>query len=364
MRQANHVGQGDLMFTIAFRDLQWRSRRVAIAIMGSALVIALALTMSGLTAGFNNESRRTVQLARASAWIIDAGGSGPFLQPTPLNESTIDAVVSQVGADHAAPLIFGRQGVKRTDGTTIGNHEHINMLGSPPNRLGSPIVTDGKGISRNGEAVVDGSLGVKIGDQILLSSTRFVVVGTVSGARLLAGVPNVYVTLADAQQLALRGQKLATAVVVDRPVVAPAGTKAVSNADAVTDALRPVVNANKTIAMVRSLLWLVAALIVGSIMFLGVMERTKDVAVLKGMGAKSMSLAASIMVQSAVLALCAAMIGSVIAVVIAPLFPLAAEIPLSSFVLLPAVAVSIAAVSSLGAARRLFSVQPALAFGS
>jgi putative ABC transport system permease protein len=337
---------------------------VAIAVLGSSLVIALALTMSGLTAGFDNESRRTVQLARATGWVIDAGGSGPFLQPTPLNDTTINAIVSQVGPDHGAPLLFGRQSVRRPSGAIIGKHHHINMVGSPPYRLGSPEVATGKRVTTNGEAVVDTSLGVNIGDEVMLSSTTFTVVGLVSGARLLAGVPNVYVTLDDAQKLALRGQRLATAVVIDRPIQAPAGTKVVSNDEAKADALRPVLNANKTIAMVRSLLWLVAALIVGSIMFLGVMERTKDVAVLKGMGAKSGSLAGSIMVQAAVLALTAALIGSLIAIVIAPAFPLAAEIPTSAFIMLPAVAVAVGAISSLGAAKRLFSVQPALAFGS
>jgi putative ABC transport system permease protein len=352
------------MIKIAFRDLQWRSRRIVIAIVGSALVLALALVMSGLSAGFDNESGRTVGLARATSWIVDSGGTGPFLQPTPLRADTVRRIVDQVGPAHASPLLFGRQAVHRQNGTAVGTQQHINLVGAQPGRLGSPLVKSGSALSANGQAVVDQSLEVKVGETIRLGSRSFRVVGFVSGARLLAGVPNVYVTLADAQLMMFGGQQLATAVVVDRPIELPTGTKALDNHGAKTDGLRPVVNAQKTIAMVRSLLWLVAALIVGSVMYLGVLERTKDVAVLKGMGAKSASLAGSMMLQAAILGALASVIGATLAVLIAPAFPLPSEIPVSSLLLLPLVAISIAVVSSLGAARRLFSVQPALAFRS
>lgn len=337
---------------------------MTIAVVGAALVLALALVMSGLSAGFDNESARTVSLARGTAWVIDKGGTGPFLQPSPLTAATVAAVVSQVGPGHAAPMLFGRQSVRRSNGTVIGEHQHVNLVGAPPGRLGSPRTVSGHPVRTDSDAVVDVTLGVHLGDQIQLGSTPFRVVGTVRGARLLAGVPNVYVTLGAAQRMAFAGRDLATAIVVDKPVRAVPGTRVLDNSAAKTDGLRPVVNAQKTIMMVRSLLWLVAALIVGSVMYLGVLERSKDVAVLKGMGTRSRSLAGSLAMQAAVLGLIASVIGAFLALLIAPAFPLSAEIPRSAFVLLPVVAVVIGQVASLAAARRLFSVQPALAFGS
>ena len=353
------------MIKIALRDLQWRSRRVVIAVLGAALVLALALVMSGLSAGFDNESQRTVSLARATGWVIDAGGTGPFLQPSPLSEAVVANVVDQLGAEHAAPLLFGRQSVRRDNGRSVGDHEHVNLVGAMPGALGSPLAAKGRSVAANGEAVVDVTLGVKIGDKIKLGRTSFAVVGSVKGARLLAGVPNVYVTLRDAQKLATNGQNLATAIVVDRDVPnLPSGTKVLTNSEARVDGLRPVVNAQKTIAMVRSLLWLVAALIVGSVMYLSVLERTKDIAVLKGMGARSSALGGSLALQATVLGLSASAIGAVIAGLIAPLFPLSAEIPSSAYLLLPFLAVLVGIVASLGAAKRLFSIEPALAFAS
>jgi putative ABC transport system permease protein len=352
------------MIRIALKDLQWRTRRVVIAVLGASLVFALALVMSGLSAGFDNESARTVNLARATGWVIDAGGTGPFLQPSPLNTARIKEIVDQVGLEHAAPILFGRQSVLDEDRKRLGAHEHVNLVGVKPLRLGSPEVHDGSGLSGNGQAVVDASLGLKVGEKVVLGGRSFVIVGRVRGARLLAGVPNAYISLVDAQGLAFGGRDLATAVVVDREIAAPTGTKVLTNNEAKIDGLRPVVNAQKTIALVRSLLWLVAALIVGSVMYLSALERTKDFAVLKGMGAKSSSLVGSLSVQAALLGVTSALVGSGLALILAPLFPLHAEIPPSAFVLLPFVAITIGLLASIGAAKRMFSIQPALAFGS
>ena len=337
---------------------------MAIAILGASLVLALALVMSGLSAGFDNESGRTVSLARADAWIVDEGGTGPFLQPSPLSEAKVSEIVSQVGPEHAAPIVFGRQSVRRGDSSLIGEHEHVNLVGAVPGRLGSPRVRSGAEVKGGNDVVVDDSLGLGAGQEILLGTNRFRVVGTVHGARLLAGVPNVYVALDRAQAMTFRGQRLATAVVVDRTVEPPPGTKSLTNQEAKHDGLRPVVNAQKTIALVRSLLWFVSALIVGSVMYLSVLERTKDVAILKGMGARSRSLAGSVMLQAAVLGLGASVIGIGIAMLIAPVFPLSAEIPFAAVATLPLVAIAVGVIASLGASRRLFSIQPALAFGS
>ena len=82
------------------------------------------------------------------------------------------------------------------------------------------------------------------------------------------------------------------------------------------------------------------------------------------MGARSSALGGSLAVQAAALGLSSSLLGAGLAVLIAPFFPLEAEIPGSAFILLPLIAVTIGLVSSLGAAKRMFSIQPALAFGS
>ena len=58
--------------------------------------------------------------------------------------------------------------------------------------------------------------------------------------------------------------------------------------------------------MIRILLWLVAALIIGTMTYLSALERRRDVAVLKAIGASTRQLGMSIALQGALVALAAA----------------------------------------------------------
>ncbi|HUO41023.1 MAG TPA: glutamine ABC transporter permease, partial [Mycobacterium sp.] len=48
-----------MLFT-ALRDMQWRRLRFLIAIVGTALVCAMTLVLTGLVNGFRVEDQRTV----------------------------------------------------------------------------------------------------------------------------------------------------------------------------------------------------------------------------------------------------------------------------------------------------------------
>ena len=64
-----------------------------------------------------------------------------------------------------------------------------------------------------------------------------------------------------------------------------------TNDQAREDILRPLQNAAQSIDFVRILLWIVAACIVASIVYLSAMERTRDFAVFKATGTSNGSLA-------------------------------------------------------------------------
>ena len=48
------------MLFAALRDMQWRSRRLAIAVVSTGLVFAMTLVLTGLANGFHVEAQRTV----------------------------------------------------------------------------------------------------------------------------------------------------------------------------------------------------------------------------------------------------------------------------------------------------------------
>lgn len=107
----------------------------------------------------------------------------------------------------------------------------------------------------------------------------------------------------------------------------------------------------------------VAALIVGSIIYMSALERTRDFAVFKAVGVSTTSILGGLALQAVIIAMLSAALGVVLSLVLAPLFPMRVDIPQGAFLLLPVVAVAIGLIASGAGLRRAVSVDPALAFG-
>ena len=95
-----------MAWLISVRDLQWRRRRFAIAVVATALIFALSLLLSGVRASFDNEIHRTVRSFGADAWLMKAGSIGPFTAPRPLPASRTLVVRKLPGVRRADPVIM------------------------------------------------------------------------------------------------------------------------------------------------------------------------------------------------------------------------------------------------------------------
>jgi putative ABC transport system permease protein len=117
------------------------------------------------------------------------------------------------------------------------------------------------------------------------------------------------------------------------------------------------------INVVAVLLWVVAVLIVGSMVYLSALERMRDFAVFKAIGVPTRSVMAGLALQAVIVALLAAGFGVILAQLLSPLFPMTVVVPLRAYVALPMVAVAIGLLASIAGLRRAVAVDPALAFG-
>ncbi len=314
-------------------------------------MFAMGLIMTGLSESFSLEVDRTLDAIGAQAWAVSDQASGPFTSFTPLLESA--------GGD-AAPVLVVRQTI-----SGVGVVVDIVVLGVLPGRLGSPSAAHGADLTGPGEAVVDADLeGFDIGKTLTIGGAEVRVVGTVSGQRLFAGLPVVYVTLSDAQAIAVQGRPLVNAFLFDQaPGSVPPGLKVMTNADVKADVLRPLNDARSSISFVRFLLWVVAATIIGSVLYLQAMERTRDFAVFKATGTSTAAIGVGLALQAITLSLAAAALAAVLALVLAPMFPMHVEIPANGFMMLPVVTVVVGLLASLIALHKTATVEPALAFG-
>ena len=342
----------------SLRDLQWRLRRFLIGVVAAGLVFALALLISGVSASFHNEVTRVVDAFGVDAWIVPSGVSGPFTSSNVFPESEVAKAAAEPGVQHAEPLALFRTSVQ-----TSATHD-LNLVGIQPGGIADPKLRDGRGLEHRGDLVVDDSLGLKVGSHVEISHRPFTVVGRTHGMTYFAGTPVAFMSISDLQATNLSGAKLATAIVVTgSPAAAPSGFHLLSNAQVVNDLRRPLDKPTQTIDFLRVLLWIVAACIIGSIVYLSAMERTRDFAVFKATGTSNRALGFGLAIQAVILAVAAAVIASVLATLLAPIFPLPVEIPTSAYLTLFAIAIVVGLLASLAGLRRAVKIEPALAFG-
>ena len=82
----------------------------------------------------------------------------------------------------------------------------------------------------------------------------------------------------------------------------------IDRAGAVDDLMRPMTAAVGAITFMAVLLWVVAALIVGSVIYLSALERTRDFAVLKAVGVSTRAVLAGLCLQAVIVAVVAAVL--------------------------------------------------------
>lgn len=347
------------MLTAALRDLQWRKRRFVIAIIGTGLVFAMTLVLTGLANGFRVEADRTVDSLGLDSYVIKSGAAGPFVGSAPFPPTDLERVARSPGVTVAVPMVYGS--------TTIpdrGSSRNVNVFGVPENGPGMPAVSQGRAPNNPGEIAVSSTMRRGVGQDLEIGSRTLRIVGIVDDSTLLARQANVFLTVTGAQQLLFSGQALISAIGIRGTLArAPDGYRVVDRAGAIEDLVRPLKGARTSISLMASLLWVVAALIVGSMIYISALERVRDFAVFKAVGVSTLSILAGLAVQAIVVALLAALLGGVVSVLLGPLFPMRVDIPTVAFVLLPVIAVVIGLLASVAGLRRAITVDPAVAFG-
>lgn len=364
------------MVKAALRDLQWRKLRFSIAVVGTALVFAVSLLLVGVSASFSAEATRVLKGTGADVWLVRDGVPGPFTTLAPMSESWAEQITGP-GVERADPVLVVHHTAQRVGPSgraLVGEpFRDVTILGVRRGGLGTPRVAHGAPINGGTDAVVDERLGYRVGQRFGVSGQIFTVTGLTRSSTLFAGLPNVFVDLASAQHLFAgvgAGDVINTILVkgsVQPPVfvLGPGGAvnlNALTQADVRADILRPLANARATIDLVRVLLWVIAACIVGSVVYITALERTRDFAVFKAAGVSSAGILAGIVVEALVLAFTAGFVGALSSLALAPICPVPVTVPASAFALLALLAVGVGTVASLAGLRRVVRTDPAAAF--
>jgi putative ABC transport system permease protein len=347
------------MLFAALRDMQWRMRRLVIAIVSTGLVFAMTLVMTGVANGFHVEVQRTVDSLGVDGFVVKAGATGPFLGSTPFPEVDVPRVQAEPGVVAAVPLAYAPMTIK--EGTATRNS---TAFGAPEHGPGMPGVSSGRAPSTPDEVAVSSTLGRNVGEDLQVGAHTLRIVGIVPNSTTLAKTPNIFLTTQGLQGLAYNGQPIITSIgIVGTPRQLPDGYQELDRAAGVNDLLRPLQAAVSAITIVAVLLWVVAVLIVGSLVYLSALERLRDFAVFKAIGVPTRSVMAGLALQAVIVALLAAVLGAILSQVLVPVFPITVVVPMRGYLALPGIAIAIGLLASLAGLRRAVTVDPALAFG-
>ena len=342
------------MILLTFRDLVFRRTRFLVVSLLGAVVFALLFVMTGLVEQFNLEPYDTVDAIGADTWVVADGISGPFTSGSLLPAATVGAV----DAAATAPAVVARSSVATEEGA-----EEVFVVGHVIGGVGAPEPDSGTAATSRGEMVADSTAGFEVGDEVLLAGEPFTVVGETTNTTVLAGIPVVFLPVEDAQELVFGSDEVISVVLADGPVAAaPEGTSIMTADEVAEDVLGPLEGAIASVDLVRVLLWIVAAIIIGAVVYLSALDRQRDFAVLKAIGAADRSLLASLAIQAVLVALVAVGLAAIIQIFLAPAFPLKVRVPARAFWQLPLMAVVMSLIAGAVGMRKVMRADPSQAF--
>ncbi len=349
------------MLAVTFADLRFRARQFLIAVIGVGLVLAVALAITGLADGFHSEIENFVDSVGASSWVMSKAAQGRVTPFAAFPASEVAAIAQEPGVRQASPLVFAASQVVQVNSTAAPLT--INLVGVAPTGLGAPHVVSGHGISGPGQVVVDSKVTTKLGSTLISGGHAYTVVGVVDGVTMLGGVPLAYMTVPAVDQIVAGGKPLVTAVAVrGTPAHVPPGLVVLAPSDVVTDTLSQLKSAVSSIDNTRWLMWIIAAVIVASMLYVAALERKRDFAVLKALGSSSRTLFLSLVLEAVVVTVLAALLAEAVATLLTPTFAQPLDITPDARLVLPLVAVLVGVVASISALRRVTGADPAAAF--
>jgi putative ABC transport system permease protein len=280
------------MWNITLRNMQFRLRQFLLAVIGTALVFGMALLVTGITEGFEADAEKLLAEVGGDHWAVHADSTGPFSGYVNIDSTAADALEA-AGAERADAIVFGKQRVGDGD-----DAEDVYVIGYETDGFGEPSVVEGRLPSGPGEFVVDEKVDLEIGDAVTVRGIQFRVVGIAEGRTFFGTTPIMFVPVDQIQVPGADSYPVNAVVMRGAPEEPIPGVKVLSLAEVQDDLLKPMRDTQQSINNVRLLLWLVAAIIVGAVMYVSALERVRDFAVLKAVGASSRVLVGGLAIEA------------------------------------------------------------------
>ena len=397
------------MISLAGRDIAHSWGKFVLTGLGLGLLIGVTLTMAGVYRGMVDDAQALLTNSRADLWVVQKDTQGPYAESSSLKDDVVRSVRGMPGVAQAANVTYFTMQVQSHDGDDI----RAMVVGMESGQPGEPgYLVAGRQLTRGHyEAVADVKTGFALGERIRIRRHDYTVVGLTQRMVSSGGDPMVFIPLKDAQEAqflkdndAIVNDRTRTATnpAFNRPGV-PGLLDAVQalqtsshNVNAVLVQLAPgfeagqvaepirrwkhlevftrdgmeeilvaklIATSARQIGMFLVILAVVSAAIVAFIIYTMRLGKIREIAVLKLIGTRNLTIASMILQQALGLGLIGFVVGKVSATLWAPVFPKFVLLLTQDAMMGLGGTLLICALASTLAIRAALKVDPAEAIG-
>jgi putative ABC transport system permease protein len=358
------------MISLAARDIQHSWAKFVLTGLGLGLLIGVTLTMAGVFRGMVDDAQALLNNSGADLWVVQKDTQGPYAEASSLKDDVVRSIAGMPGVAMAANITYFTMQVKAVG----GKEARAMVVGIEPGAAGLPgqpsHLLAGRHLTRSHyEAVADIKTGLSLGDKVEIRRHTYEVVGLTRRMVSSGGDPMVFIPLKDAQEAqflkdddAIVNDRVRTAAnpTFNRPAV-PGLLDAVQNlqtssrnvnavlvrvtegwsAAQVAEPIRRwkhltvftredmedilvdklIATSAKQIGMFLAILAVVSAAIVAFIIYTMTLGKIREIAVLKLIGTRNLTIASMILQQALGLGVIGFVVGKVAATLWAPVFP-------------------------------------------
>jgi putative ABC transport system permease protein len=398
---------------LAIRDIKHNKDRFVLTCLGLGLLISVVMAMSGIYQGLIIDATALLHQVDADIWVVEKDTFGPFADDSRIPEDLQYNIRSVPGVLHAAPLSFRNMQLDY-HGRTL----RFYLVGYRWDGIGGPRhLVAGRHIARKHyELVVDQKLGLKLDDVLHLGLHDYTVVGLTENIVSPSGDPVIYASLADAQELlfqknneAIRNERArlaarlkdfekkvpALAHVLEDTVEDIVGNTHIVNAviaridhreapeavaarilrwthyTALTSAQEEEIltkhvieKPKRQLGLFRIILLIISAVIIALIIYTLTIEKIRDLATLKLIGAPNRRIVGLIMQQSMAMGTLGYLIGAALIYATYDKFPRRVVLLTTDMGVLFVIVIALCALGSLQGVRTALKVDPAVVLGT
>ncbi len=393
------------MINLASRDILHSWGKFVFTGAGLGLLIGVTLTMAGVYRGMVDDARAMINNAGADLWVVQRDTLGPYAEPSSIHDDIARDLPAQEGVLAAGNVTYLTMQIRQ------GNKDvRIMLVGIEQGKPGEPAyLVAGRPISRTHyEALADIKTGLVLGERIQIRRHPYTVVGITRRMVSSSGDPMIFVPLKDAQEVQFLKDNDALLNDRTRASANPAFNRAeVLDAVLASQISSHMVNAvlvrikdghdeqrvssqiqrwehlqvytkeqmeeilvakliatsAKQIFMFLVILSIVSAAIVAFIIYTMTLNKIREIAVLKLVGAGNQTISGMILQQALGLGLIGFVVGKTAATLWAPLFPKYVLLIPGDAILGFFLVMLMCSLASVFAIRAALKIDPATAIG-